>query len=183
MSGRSSAVGLAVAFVIQVALLILLIVPRAMVLAGGTEIRLAVIPVDPRDLFRGDYVALAYALSSLRADDLDGDNEFAGGEAVYVALRKEGEIWLPAAMTRAKPSDGAVFLKGEIEAGACGRPCTYRVAYGIEKFFVPEGEGRALERLRNDQKVTVDIAVGAGGEALLKRLRVDGDVRFSEPLF
>ena len=35
-------------------------------------IRLAVIPVDPRDFFRGDYVILSYGISRLDAGALEG---------------------------------------------------------------------------------------------------------------
>ena len=42
-----------------------LIVNRAMLLTHGREIVLGVTPVDPRDLLRGDYVRLNYAVSHL----------------------------------------------------------------------------------------------------------------------
>ena len=41
---------------------------------------------------------------------------------------------------------------------------------------MPEGTGRELEKLRNDQKVSVDVAVAERGRAALKRLLVDGEV-------
>ena len=66
------------------------------------------------------------------------------------------------------------------EAKGCA---IYNVDYNLEQFFVPEGKGRELEKLRNDQKVSVDVAVGSGGRAQLKRLLVDGDVRYEDTMF
>jgi uncharacterized membrane-anchored protein len=88
-----------------------------------------------------------------------------------------------------KPPAGGTFLKGTVsdatEVTTCSSGVTscrnYRVDYNLEKFFVPEGTGRELETLRNDQKITVDIAVAGDGRAALKRLNVDGRPRFEEP--
>ena len=38
------------------------------------EIQLAVVPVDPRDLLRGDYVILSYPISRMASDEVDGDD-------------------------------------------------------------------------------------------------------------
>lgn len=183
--------GILIAFLIQIGLLGWLIVDRAMLLSNGREVRLAVVPVDPRDLFRGDYVVLRYPLSTLRSDVLEGDDEFDWQEPVYVTLTEGADgIWSASAMTHARPA-GGVYLAGAI-ARVFDRNsnCTvapdcreYDVTYNLEQFFVPEGEGRALERLRNDQKMAVDVAVAANGRAALKRLLVDGEPRFEEKLY
>ena len=62
---------------------VLLILLQALILAGmigyryywvetGEKIFLRVSPVDPRDLFRGDYVSLSYDISNLDLDQLSG---------------------------------------------------------------------------------------------------------------
>ena len=63
--------------------LLALVEQRARILRGGTEIRLRTVPVDPRDLFRGDYVILAYPISTVEAAGQPG---FQRGERVYVCL-------------------------------------------------------------------------------------------------
>src|SRR5688500_4585292 len=56
----------------------------------GTEVILATVPVDPRDLFRGDYVVLNYEISSLHAC------EPKEGRDAYVALTEDGDgVWRP----------------------------------------------------------------------------------------
>ena len=93
MTRRASLLGLAGAFVLQAALLGWMIADRALLLARGTEIRLTAVPVDPRDLFRGDYVVLSYPISRLRADRLEGADEFSVGQTVYVSPRHEDGPW------------------------------------------------------------------------------------------
>ncbi|MEQ8611292.1 MAG: GDYXXLXY domain-containing protein, partial [Parvibaculum sp.] len=46
---------------------------RVSLLRSDTVVTLETAPVDPRDIFRGDYVILNYAISSLALDNLDGD--------------------------------------------------------------------------------------------------------------
>ena len=62
----------------------------------------------------------------------------------------------------------------------CGRAI---VSYGIESYFVPEGEGRELEDSRNAGRITVDVALGKDGTPAIKQLRLDGEPVYQEPLF
>jgi uncharacterized membrane-anchored protein len=181
-------IGLLAAFVLQVGLLGWMVGDRALLLMRGKEVRLAVVPIDPRDVFRGDYVTLAYRISRLNPRRLEGDDEFVAGDAIYVALEPRGAEWAAAAIYRKQPSQGT-FIAGTVTAdlpfsATCTAPCNvYDVDYGLDKFFVPEGTGRELEQLRNTQRVSVDVAVGDNGRAALKRLLVDGRVLYREPTY
>jgi uncharacterized membrane-anchored protein len=189
-------IGFIVAFVIQGALLFWMIGDRALLLARGTEVRLAVVPVDPRDFLRGDYVILSYDLSMLDAHELAGDDTFDWGDTIYVTVEKkpDGDTWQATAITHAPPA-GKLALKGTVDtmtddsdrqpegAPPCPDCKKYNVVYGLEQFFVPEGKGRELETLRNDQKLQVDVAVASNGRAALKRLLVDGQPTYEDPLF
>jgi len=55
--------------------------------------------------------------------------------------------------------------------------------YGIESFFLPEGEGRELEDARNKERVSVDVALSPSGDAAIKALRLDGEIIAEEGLF
>ena len=60
-----------------------------------------------------------------------------------------------------------------------------RARYGIENYFVPEGEGRAIERRVVDgvnQKIDVRVAVDAKGNAGIKAILVNGKMRYEEEL-
>jgi hypothetical protein len=60
---------------------------------------------------------------------------------------------------------------------------TSGVRYGIENYFVPEGEGRALERPKPNEKVTIQVAVDRYGRAGIQAVLVNGQPRYVERLF
>ena len=57
------------------------------------------------------------------------------------------------------------------------------IKYGLESYFVPEGEGRKLEDARNQQKLRIVAAVLPSGRAAIKRLLLDGEPVYEEPLY
>ena len=57
------------------------------------------------------------------------------------------------------------------------------IKYGIEQYFVPEGEGREIESARNQGKVSIVAAVTPSGRAAIKRLLLDGKPVYDEPMF
>jgi uncharacterized membrane-anchored protein len=181
-------IGVILAFILQAGLLSAMVLDRALLLARGTEIRLPVIPVDPRDFLRGDYVVLSYPLSRISSDLIEGWEALSVDQTVYVTLRRDGAAWLPASAA-ARPPQSGLFLKGKVESvseggSQCPSPCrTFQIEYNLEKFFVPEGEGLSLEGLRNNQRIEVDVAIASDGRAALKRLLVDGAVRHQDTLF
>ena len=86
-------------------------------------------------------------------------------------------------------TDGEVLIRGRVVGGAtCGS--THRlfcerlqINYGIERYFVPQDEGREIERSRNQGKVSVVAAVTPAGRAAIKRLLLDGKPVYDEPMF
>jgi uncharacterized membrane-anchored protein len=187
MIRRTTLLGFALAFLVQAGLLGYMLVARASQLANGTEVRLAVIPVDPRDFLRGDYVILSYPISTLNLAELGGDTEFDYGTPLYVELAPDGEVQKAVAVWNKKP-EGKIAILGTLShwstPDGCQKDCgILAVDYNLEKFFVPEGEGLELEKLRNDKRMQVDVSVSDNGRAALKRLRVDGQVKFEESMF
>jgi uncharacterized membrane-anchored protein len=187
MIRRTTLLGFALAFLVQAGLLGYMLVARASLLSNGTEVRLNVMPVDPRDFLRGDYVILSYPMSTLNLAELGGDTDFDYSTPVYVELEPDGEVSKPVAVWRERP-EGKISIRGEMTNWStptgCEKDCNIlAIDYNLEKFFVPEGEGLELEKLRNDQRIQVDVAVSDNGRAALKRLRVDGQVKYEETMF
>jgi uncharacterized membrane-anchored protein len=187
MIRRVSLLGFALAFLVQAGLLGYMLAARASQLANGVEVRLPVVPVDPRDLLRGDYVILSYPMSRLNEAELGGDSDFDYSTPIYTEVAPDGETWKPVAIWKAPP-EGKTSIRGEITfyetPAGCEKDCKiYTAEYNLEKFFVPAGEGLELEKLRNDQRIQADVAVSDNGRAALKRLRVDGQVKYEEKLF
>lgn len=63
---------LIVGFVLQVIVLVVMVSMPLTTRMSGDTILLRIVPVDPRDLFRGDYVILSYDLSRLPPQGIAG---------------------------------------------------------------------------------------------------------------
>ena len=176
---------------IQVALIAMMVVDRARVLRDGADVTLATRPVDPRDFLRGDYVVLNYDISSLPAGALKDTPASGKGSVVYVKLAPKDGVYA-AVSVHGEPvavADNEKLIRGHVgygtNCGVGGRSfCDMlQLKYGIERYFVPEGEGREIEKARNQGKVTVVAAVTPAGRAAIKRLLVDGQPVYDEPLY
>ncbi len=143
--------------------------------ATGTQVVLATMPVDPRSLFQGDYVILNYKISRLEDELFAGKRSSRPNAMVYVELQPGEPVWTPvyASNEPIKPAAGNVVIKGR---------SNYRgIMYGIESFLVPEGEGLAIEQLRNaSDRVTVRVLVAPDGAALPQNVLVDGRPVFKD---
>lgn len=176
---------------------------RILILRSPDTVTLASEPVDPRDIFRGDYVTLAYGISRISLDTTPADKDIDIGDTVYVEIKPVGDTWRAAAIRRAHtdPAEGNKVIRGrvvdmargtprmrplpgssEMESIPCPACVTAVVAYGIESYFVPEGKGRTLEEERNARALSVDVALASDGEAAIKGLRIDGEPVYEEPL-
>lgn len=176
--------GLIVAVALQTVALIAMVGVKQWTLTTGTPVLLETKPVDPRSLFRGDYVILRYAINTLDAGLFGMPADVKHGETLYVTLREEAPFWKPVSIhsVRPEPAPGTVVIKGEVGYAGTGAK-TVELRYGIEEYFVPEGAGREIERPRQDGKVSILVAVDRFGNAGIKALLVDGVMRYEEKLF
>ncbi|MHC1549221.1 GDYXXLXY domain-containing protein [Phyllobacterium sp. K27] len=162
---------------------------RASILRSGKDVVLLSQPVDPRDFLRGDYVTLSYDISNVSADEITGDRPKAGGLVdIYVTLVKGAdERWVFAGASwqaRTDLSPEEVQIRGRTPNYAYfGSDNTYRVHYGIERYYVPEGQGLAIEEQQREKKIDVVVAVSDEGNTQIRALRRDGKVLYEEPLY
>lgn len=169
----------------QTAVLVTIIYGRISLLRDGREIVVEVVPVDPRDIFRGDYVILGYGFNP--RGNVPVPQETNRGDTVYVTLKPSGpEQWevASASHTLVAPADPAeVVLKGIVNSvfERTDEPTTASVRFGIESYFVPEGTGRELEKKVRENKISAVLAVGASGDVAIKALVVDGERVVEEP--
>lgn len=146
------------------------------VLRTGTNVWLRTAPVDPRDPFRGEYVALAYEAESVPRDLLAGTLAAGGGEAgdrVFAALEVGPRgIANVSSLSNRKPP-GGLLLRGRLEFVA---EDVVSVDYGIGSYYVPEGEGRAIEAPPEWEGLHVplemEVAIGRDGLAVLRGHRL-----------
>jgi uncharacterized membrane-anchored protein len=179
---RRFALGAFIVALLQTAVLGWMIYDRVSLISSGREIILEVVPADPRSLFRGDYVILNYAITRLKPETLAGDDRFERSAPIFVVLKKSEELgWQPVSVWNDMPSGTVadeIVIRGKVQWSARDM----RVNYGIESYFVPEGEGKVLEKMVRERKLQVLVAVAPNGEAAIKGLMVDGKLRYEEPL-
>ncbi|MBA4132031.1 MAG: hypothetical protein C0519_11470 [Hyphomicrobium sp.] len=161
---------------------------RVSLLANGREIKAAVVPVDPRDIFRGDYVTLGYGFTS--GADIALPEGARTGDTVYALLKEQGPSdWTLAGVTAEQPEtqgSGEVVLKAIVDRAwrgqASPQPTVGRLRFGIERFYVPQGQGRVLEKQVLEKRIVAVLAVGRDGKVALKGLEADGQRIAEEPL-
>ncbi len=124
---------------------------RVSLLRSGREMIAEVLPVDPRDLFRGDYVIFGYSFNSQQLIFPAGIRR---GDHVYVTLKpKEPGQWEVVKADVAYPATveaGNFVLRALVEnvyplTDSKHGESSGNVRYGIESYFVPEGTGKELE--------------------------------------
>jgi uncharacterized membrane-anchored protein len=128
--------------------------------SSGQQVVLRVRPIDPEDLFRGQYVALAYDISGLSLRGADP------GTTVYVPLHKAGAVWTGSGVLEEKPAGGR-FIRGEV--GLSG------IRYGIESFYVEEGQGPRYEQALARRSLYARVVVADDGAAELTDLTFKPD--------
>lgn len=163
---------------------------RASILRNGTEVVLRTVPIDPRDLLRGDYVVLSYGISSLPPERILGREEKAPPKSpLWVRLERPSpeDDWAvaEAALRPLEHREGSVVIRSLplYLDDLATRRFPYFVSYGIERFYVPEGEGRPIEDARTELRVSVAVRVSESGEAQIRALLIDGEPVYNEPLY
>lgn len=161
---------------------------RAQVLRNGQEIVLRTKPVDPNDILRGDYVILGYDISSIDPKLIAGTAPDKSGIAsVFVALKKQGEVWTLSRANWQPFSDKTadeVVIKGQTgQYFYLDAEQPVPLNYGIEAFYVPQGAGKVIEDGQRAEAVDAVVAVNDSGTAQLKSLRLNGKTLYDEPLY
>lgn len=180
-------VGATITALLQTGILYAGIEKRASVLRSGSEVTLQTEPFDPRDLMRGDYVVLGYEISSLSRKNIQGERP-AGSQIVYVAVKPDADGIARFSRASFVPlselAAGEVQIRGEAAYSISDDPeSNIRLNFGIERYYVPEGQGRAIEDSQRERRITAIVAVDPKGMPVIKALQEDGRQLYQEPLY
>lgn len=185
-----------IVFSIPILILMSMTIPLILTLTQGTEIILKTIPIDPEDLFRGDYVSLNYEISEIDKGKLSTDlKENFPSEAddyssikVYTSLEKDADGYFKVKSVSLKKPQSDIYLKGslyryrEYEEYIVNKDTpyedyqekfkyVYHIDYNIDKYFVPENSGRKFEKASEKGNILAVIKIYKG-HALLKEVRI-----------
>jgi len=132
---------------------------------AGQRIYLQTERLDPRSLFRGDYVRLTYPIAAEVPDQIK-NNARELDSLIYVTVTKDRPAkFVRANLKKPKLKDGEACIAARPNGGGWWRGRA-RVSFPqIAVYFVPEGEGRELER--NLDKMVAEVAVTKGCNAVV----------------
>lgn len=156
--------------ILPLALLIYTPVANYAVLLMGERVLLETLPVDPRDLLRGDYVNLSYKIETIDVAMVpESLREQRGEHEVYVALKTdEAGVASVSGISLGRPAAGKYIRAKFIKSGwQHDLTCTYNL--GV--YYVPEGTGLALERAINSGVVLADVRLWRG-RGVIKKLEI-----------
>ena len=145
----------AVALLLQLALVPLAVADQLSARLTGEEYLLEVAPVDPIDPFRGAYVALTYpGLPSGRGlETRDGEDG-----VVFVPLVPSGDVWAGRPAVADRPQAGP-FLRCLDEHG--------QLRCGIDSWFLPQDEAYAMEQSVAEGQAVARVRIDSRGHAAL----------------
>lgn len=152
-----------------------------MTLMYGQEIMIKTRPVDPRDVFRGDYVVLSYDINELPIDRVptvfktEDQWEKLRQVPLYVLLKKEGPFYVVDSATFERPAQG-IYLRGFFQYPVWSQTVTgtgsssmsgIQVTYNLDQYFVPENTGTTLEELSRKGQLIASVKVWNGYSSLI----------------
>jgi uncharacterized membrane-anchored protein len=161
---RSYKIGLIVA--LQVIFLFTMIGFKYFTLATGAPVLLKAVQVDPRDMFRGEYVMLEYDITWIKGESL-GLESFQQQD-VYVVIEKGEKYWEEVGIYLDKPSlySEQILIKGRVDYFNEFKD-EYHVTYGIESYYVEEGQGREIGQSRYFDTL---IKIDRFGNAVIEKI-------------
>jgi hypothetical protein len=140
-------------------------------------------------------VVLSYRIGTVDFPKDAMSSPFTRGQQVFVTLRPDASNKAKAvAISAERPviSGDDIVIAGVVSASstcplneAGVRDCklgsrAIGVRYGLESYFVPEGEGKKIEATPR-ALLEVVAAVAPSGQAAIKRLLIDGKPVYDEP--
>ncbi|MCA1406913.1 GDYXXLXY domain-containing protein [Ensifer sp. IC3342] len=185
---RNPFVAALVVALLQSAVLGYMIESRASILRNGKDVLLRSAPIDPRDLLRGEYVILSYDISRISPDIIMGGLPADAAKAqLFVRLKQQPDgFWGPVEASfspLAEAADSIVIRSLPFSYyPSAGAPPLFP-NYGIERYYVPEGEGSVLETARSAQALSVNVRVDMEGRAQIRQVSIDGAPVYEEPMY
>ncbi|MBF0344621.1 MAG: GDYXXLXY domain-containing protein [Nitrospirae bacterium] len=102
---------------LQILLLTAIVAYKQWWIGTGTRVILKTEAIDPRSLFRGDYVVLNYAISTINLESLSTKETYGVGEPVYVSIQmgSDNTYNTVTAVNKNLPDNG-FFIQGRVRS-------------------------------------------------------------------
>jgi len=183
-------------FHLLVALQVLFLLGQAarveMAISRATVVTLKVVPIDPRSLFMGNYMALNLDIMRLDMSKVRHDKAVESlhyGDTVYVELAAGRPYARAVSVATTHPS--GLYVKGRMEyllhaevarpegGTEQGPPTEMIVDYGLDRYFIPESRQDQVQDLTlphrgRTPEIGVEVAITRQGKGFLRCVLVDG---------
>lgn len=146
----------------------------------GQEIQLETRPRDPRDIFRGQYVALNYDFNTLKVknlpNDLDTITTYRFGDKLYLELAPKEESHKVIGVWTKRPAKDKLFMEVIVQYEyRKKRSYSLRVKGGIESYYTDPVLAKKLEtdvswRNIDSIQTIVKVMLAPDGKARIKEL-------------
>lgn len=185
-----------IVFSIPILILLLMTISPLLTLSKGRDVILETMPVDPRDIFRGEYITLSYEISDVEEKDLSQDlkdyfspdSDYYQSVKVYTLLEEskkgyyqvksvslekpKGDIYLKGVLNKYKQYQEPVDFDGKFDEDYEEHTIDiYNIEYNIDKFFVPENSGKDFEKASEKGNLLALVKVYKGN-AILKEVKI-----------
>ncbi|RFU60756.1 GDYXXLXY domain-containing protein [Peribacillus glennii] len=133
----------------------------------GEEIILSTAPVDPTDLFYGDYLILSYDISEAAPELVDqkvrtADYSEAVKKPLYLWLKKKNNIGSLTRVSFEKPPHSLYLKAGFHNLWLNEETKKYNIPLQWDRYYVPENQGREWEERATKGDILVHMKVRNG---------------------
>ena len=142
----------------------------------GKPAILAIVPLDLRSLFSGNYIHLDYDITNLDERVIDGTLNLRTGAVVYVHLTEHSGVFRAQYVTAKAPEKGP-FIRGRVRHFYReDQTISLSIHYGIEAYFFPKEKALAIEeKFRDGQQddsalAYAQVRIASSGKAALENI-------------
>lgn len=168
-----------IGLLVELVAVFLVFLPNFIIMTTGTLVTLKTIPVDPRSIFRGDYVILTYEVAQKYDGPAPAGTDYYS-MPVYAVLESKDGVFIAKSFSAEKPTllAGQACLAGmaqnEYRWNGNGNELMMKTVNfpDIQQYFVTEGLGKDLEQARNAHKLYVDVMTDASCNGVIRGVRI-----------
>jgi uncharacterized membrane-anchored protein len=158
----------------QIIILIAMLVMANLPLYFGTEIKVKTTPVDPRSMFRGNYVKLNYEFNRI---SIDKNHPFYNkhlnkGEKIYISLEKTKQNLYIYKDLSLEPFQDKLYLQGRVKYYYFKGTRIFIKIANIDSFFAPKEKALAIEKILKQDAIAV-LMVMKNGKVRIKSIQRD----------
>lgn len=169
--------GLVFSLLLPTILLSALLIQPLMAYQYGHELILKTVPVDPRDVFFGDYVTLDFeieetTLAMLPADARKHDYEKDGPLTLYLKMKKSGKYDVVDNISVKKPPFGGKYIKARLNYYTSPEEFDPRYAenaddpifldIGLDSYYSSEEKAKLFSELNHKRELAAKVKVNNG---------------------